>query len=164
MDRRDTARIIISLGVALAARGALAGGGQCRGDFNGDSRVTIDEIVSVIGESLDGCGEPPPTARPTATPAPSLDGGYVVDQVSLTESNCDARIRAGIEDVVRNLLEGCTFDLTTTGTQATLVSCSADVYRGTVTSAGVVQASASASDNLNGCGVTTRVTLRVNPR
>lgn len=162
MGRTSAAGIVISLGIALTARMALAGGGQCRGDFNGDSRVTIDEIVTAIGESLDGCGDPAPTARPTATQIPSLAGTYVVDQVSLTESNCDARIRAGIEDVVRTLLEGCTFELTTMGTQATLESCSGEVFRGTVTSAGVVQASASASQVANGCGLTTRITLRVN--
>lgn len=42
---------------------------QCVGDGNGDSRVTIDEIVQAVGNALDGCGAPGGAVAITGTVA-----------------------------------------------------------------------------------------------
>ncbi len=49
-------------------------GGHCKGDFNGDNRVSIDELVTAVNNALSGCPVPPttpsvtPSGAPTATP------------------------------------------------------------------------------------------------
>lgn len=40
---------------------ANAQANQCRGDFNGDDAVTVDEILVTVNNALTGC--PPPSAR-----------------------------------------------------------------------------------------------------
>lgn len=39
-----------------------------RADVNGDGRVSVDELVQAVGNSLYGCGVTPPTPLPTGTP------------------------------------------------------------------------------------------------
>jgi hypothetical protein len=43
----------------------------CQGDFNGDGRVTIDELVRAVNHALYGCAPPSATPTPSLTQAPS---------------------------------------------------------------------------------------------
>jgi len=54
----------------LTARGARGEDGSlCEGDFNGDQRVTIDEIVRAVNNALYGCPGPPGTPSTTTRPS-----------------------------------------------------------------------------------------------
>lgn len=61
-----------------------ATGQSCKGDFNGDDEVTVDEIVTVVNNALLGCGQgtPDPTSTPTPpvpTRTPTATGPRFVD-------------------------------------------------------------------------------------
>ncbi|MGH7790078.1 MAG: DUF1566 domain-containing protein [Candidatus Binatia bacterium] len=51
---RQMRGIMVGVAAAVLSAGTPAGA-QCRGDFNGDLRVTIDELISSVENALDGC-------------------------------------------------------------------------------------------------------------
>lgn len=51
---RQVRGLMVGLAVGVLWAGTPAGA-QCRGDFNGDLRVTIDELISSVENALDGC-------------------------------------------------------------------------------------------------------------
>lgn len=51
----------IAIALLSLATPALAQANRCRGDFDGDGAVTVDEILTTVTNSLLGC--PPPTER-----------------------------------------------------------------------------------------------------
>ncbi len=58
---RTLLAFFISLTVAAVAARADTVPGGCRGDFNNDGQVTIDEIIVSVNNALNGC--PPPGER-----------------------------------------------------------------------------------------------------
>jgi formylglycine-generating enzyme len=48
----------------------------CQGDFNGDERVSIDELVRAVNNALYGCGTRAPTPAPTLTDTPTATPSY----------------------------------------------------------------------------------------
>jgi hypothetical protein len=49
---KQTASVV---GLALLCVVPAVGRAQCLGDFNGDGKVTIDELVVAVDNALDGC-------------------------------------------------------------------------------------------------------------
>jgi hypothetical protein len=55
-------RAIVAAVVLLVAHGARA---QCKGDFNGDGMVSINELIIAVNNALNGCQGSAPTPTPT---------------------------------------------------------------------------------------------------
>lgn len=49
--------LVTTIGAALALATPQAGA-QCEGDFDGNNRVTVDELVTAVGNALSGCASP----------------------------------------------------------------------------------------------------------
>jgi hypothetical protein len=76
MMREMLAVFIITTGTVpiVSAPARSAGAQTCKGDFNGDGRVTVDEIITTVLSALNGCVvqlTPTPTQPPTRTPTPT---------------------------------------------------------------------------------------------
>jgi hypothetical protein len=48
---------VTTMGAALVVAPAQAGA-QCEGDFDGNNQVTVDELITAVGNSLSGCAPP----------------------------------------------------------------------------------------------------------
>ena len=60
---------VLTVAVAIAAFADSSGAQQCALDLNGDKRTGVDELVTAIGEALNGCPGGA-TSTPTRTPTP----------------------------------------------------------------------------------------------
>lgn len=58
MKRAIMAAAVVTMAMGWALGAAAQTGGECRGDFNLDGRVTIDELVAAVDSALKGCPSP----------------------------------------------------------------------------------------------------------
>src|SRR5262249_39341252 len=129
---------------------------QCRSlDTNGNGAVDVNELVRAVDDVLFGCGvmppTPPPTSTasatptetlpptPTATPTmsgPEPNGMWREDQYRLALSTCLDAITSAIAQSIA-LQSPCTYTVTETENQVTVVDCTGASATGDVDAAGV---------------------------
>ncbi len=86
---------------------------SCRGDFNGDRRVTINEIITVVNVALNGCTvapsatPPPATVTPTPTNAPACGDGP--EQI-VCWPQVDSVVTSDVDVEVANVVRSMTLD------------------------------------------------------